>query len=69
MAEFDADALGKRLDELNNEQLPALEQLSDRMLRELEAYRLGPKRADGTEERAPSGASESCLERKEVNAK
>jgi hypothetical protein len=69
VAEFDADALGKRLDELNKEHLAALEQISDRMLRELEAHRLGPKRADGTEGRAPSGASESRRERKEVNVK
>jgi len=48
MAEFDADELGKRLERLNREQLAALEQLSDRVLRTLEADRLGPKRADGT---------------------
>lgn len=46
MADFDADELGKRLEQLNREQLAALEQLSERVLRELEAARLGPKRAD-----------------------
>jgi hypothetical protein len=69
VADFDADALGKRLDELNIEQLAALEQLSDRVLREIEAHRLGPKRADGAEGRAQDGASELRRERKEVNAK
>ncbi len=49
MAEFDADELGKRLEQLNREQLAALEQLSDHVLRKLEAGRLGPKRVDGSE--------------------
>ena len=48
VAGFDADKLGKRLEQLNREQLAALEQLSDRVLREFESYRPGPKRADGT---------------------
>jgi hypothetical protein len=54
VAEFDADKLDKRLEQLNREQLAALEQLSDRLLRELEAYRPGPKRADGSGGNEPS---------------
>jgi len=46
VAEFDADELGKRLEQLNREQLAELEQLSDHVLRTLEADRLGPKRAE-----------------------
>ena len=69
MAEFDADELGRRLEQLNREQLRALEELSDRVLREQETRRSGPKRADGTKGRAQGGARESRRERKEVNAK
>ena len=50
MAEFDADKLSKRLEQLNREELAALEALSDRLLSELEGFRAGPKRADGSKE-------------------
>ena len=48
VADFDAEKLGKRLEQLNREQLAALEHRADRLLRELETARAGPKRADGT---------------------
>ena len=64
MAEFDADELGKRLEKLNREQLTALEQLSDQVLRKLEEGRRGPKRADGTEAIEQPEAHRSTSHRK-----
>jgi len=43
MAEFNAEKLGKRLDELNREQLTAVERLSEELLAEMQ--REGPARA------------------------
>ena len=68
MADFDAEELGKRLEQLNREQLAALEQLSERVLRELEAARLGPKRADGIDrpEARPARVSRPARKRSNV---
>ncbi|NIW23452.1 MAG: hypothetical protein GWN29_02230 [Gammaproteobacteria bacterium] len=48
MAGFNADKLGERLDELNREQLAAIEKLSEDLLTEMQ--RKGPIRA-GDDER------------------
>ena len=64
MAEFDADELGKRLEQLNREQLTALEQLLDQVLRKLEEDRRGPKRADETEVNEQPNARSSTGHRK-----
>ena len=64
MAEFDADELGRRLEQLNREQLTALEQLSDQVLRKVEEDRRGPKRADGTDPIEQPGARRPTGHRK-----
>ena len=51
MARFNADKLGAQLDELNREQLAAIEKLSEELLTEMQ--RKGPMRA-GDDKREPS---------------
>lgn len=55
MAGFNADKLGEQLDELNREQLTALEKLSEELLSEMQ--RKGPLRA-GDDERERSGKTD-----------
>ena len=69
MAEFDADELGKRLEQLNREQLAEREQESARLLRELESYRPGPKRADGTDGNETQQADRPSQARKRRRAR
>ncbi len=47
MARFNADKLGEQLDELNREQLAAIEKLSEELLTEMQ--RKGPIRASDDE--------------------
>ncbi len=46
MAEFNADKLNERLNQLNNEQLATMEKLVEKLLTEMEETRQGPKRSD-----------------------
>ena len=54
MAGFNADKLGERLDELNREQLAALEKLSEDLLTEMQ--RRGPLRAGDDRQDSPAAA-------------
>ena len=46
MAEFNADKLNERLEQLNREQLDTMEKLVKELLEEMEATKLSAKRAD-----------------------
>ena len=46
MAEFNADKLNERLNQLNKEQLATMEKLVEKLLTEMEETRLVPKRSD-----------------------
>ena len=46
MAEFNADRLNERLNQLNKEQLATMEKLVEQLLTEMEETRLVPKRSD-----------------------
>ena len=46
MAEFNADKLNERLNQLNNEQLATMEKLVEKLLTEMEETRPVPKRSD-----------------------
>ncbi len=48
MAEFNADKLNKRLEQLNREQLATMEKLVEELLNEMEESKRAPKRADQT---------------------
>jgi len=48
MAEFNAEKLNKRLEQLNREQLATVEKLVEKLLKEMEKSRPGPKRAERT---------------------
>lgn len=46
MAEFNAEKLNERLNQLNKEQLATMEKLVEKLLKEMEETRLAPKRSD-----------------------
>jgi len=46
MAEFNADKLNERLNQLNKEQLATMEKLVEKLLTEMEDTRPVPKRSD-----------------------
>ncbi len=48
MAEFNADKLNKRLEQLNREQLATMEKLVEELLNEMEGSKRASKRADQT---------------------
>jgi len=49
MAEFDADKLGERLEQLNREQLTTMENLVEKLLKEMQESRPVPERSDQTQ--------------------
>ena len=49
MAEFNADKLNERLEQLNREQLARMEKLIEELLNEMEKTRPAPKRAEQTD--------------------
>ena len=46
MAEFDADKLGERLDQLNREELATMQKLVEELLNEMSENKPVPKRAN-----------------------
>mgnify|MGYP001217731232 FL=1 len=46
MAEFDADKLGKKLDEINQEYFTKIDNKLDKVFNELRTSKAGPKRAE-----------------------
>lgn len=46
MAEFDADKLGERLDQLNREELATMQKLVEELLNEMSVDKPVPKRAN-----------------------
>jgi hypothetical protein len=48
MAEFNADKLNKRLEQLNREQLATMEKLVEELLNEMEESKRASKRSDQT---------------------
>lgn len=55
MAEFDADKLSERLEQLNREQLATMEKLVEELLNDLKEGKPVPKRADQTHSSPPLG--------------
>ena len=55
MAEFDADKLGERLEQLNREQLTTMEKLVEKLLADMKAGKPVPKRSDHTRLSSPAG--------------
>jgi len=63
MAKFDAEELGKRLDELNREQLATLENLTEKLLNEMR--RKSPIRVEGQHHRVPAADRQSSKTRQQ----
>ena len=55
MAEFDADKLSERLEQLNREQLATMEKLVEELLNDMKEGKPIPKRSDQTRLSSPSG--------------
>lgn len=57
MAEFNADKLNERLEQLNREQLATMEKLVEELLKEMKEGKPVPKRSEETRSSQPTRAS------------